>query len=99
MSKGSDFNVADQGPVRSFEEAMRREGWAAHVTVAGSRDVWRQLAAGINTYKLTIDDYTNDLYARNYLQRAVRDLPAPLNDSLSRQVDELDRLFRANTES
>ncbi len=95
---GKEFTSADEGAIREFERAMREEGWAEFVTLSRELDGWASLAREVNEYRYTIDDYTNDLYARNYLERALNDLPTSFSEALRGQVHEVDDRFREATE-
>jgi hypothetical protein len=46
---------------------------------------------------MTVDDYTNDLCSRDYLELAVNRLPSDISEPLSDRVATLDREFRNGT--
>jgi hypothetical protein len=53
-----------------IEEKLREAGWAAHCNIAREQQVWTRLGAEANRYDATVDDYTNDLCSRDYLELA-----------------------------
>jgi hypothetical protein len=86
-------SVLDAG--RRLHEAGWREAW----TVNDRLDAWRQLVDHVEQghYTMTVDDYTNDLAVREWL-----DLARPLlTESVRQRVDQelapLDARFREAT--
>jgi hypothetical protein len=46
---------------------------------------------------MTVDDYTNDLRSRDYLELAIARLPADVRGSVSALVADADKRFREST--
>jgi hypothetical protein len=96
----SDLNVSDaEGQeISAFEKEQREAGWAEHVTLTRATANWRELATGLNDYRHSIDDYTNDLYAREYLELALKRFAEPLRGRVRACVDASDHAFRSASE-
>ena len=71
-------------------------GWASHVTVENLLQAWQDLARGINQYKGTADDFTNDLTGRDALEEVLHHCR---NDEVCKKllfiVNEADQEYRA----
>jgi len=61
---GLSVSETERQEIAAFEKELREAGWAEHATLLRELANWRQLAMGLNDYRFTIDDYTNDLYSR-----------------------------------
>ena len=72
-------------------------GWASHVTVGRLLRDWEQLASEVGTYKLTIDDYTNDLTSRDALDHVIGWASPPFAEALRDRVEPADERFKAAT--
>jgi hypothetical protein len=72
-------------PIRRF---LRARGAGGHVVdggLAGLVDAWEQTADQIEVgYPLTLDDYLNDLDARQLIELALRSMPEPRGSLLAR---------------
>jgi hypothetical protein len=84
----------DDEQLRAFEAALHAEGWSERVTVARELANWQRLATELGSYRLEIEDYTNDLYSREVLER----LPEPLRARFAADVAAADERFRAASE-
>ena len=72
-------------------------GWAAHVTVARLIRGWQQLADEVSTYRLTIDDYTNDVTGRDALELVLGWASDAVVELIGPQIADADRRFEAGT--
>lgn len=52
----------------ALTQRLHDDGWASHVTVGRLLQEWGQLAGEADHYELTIDDYTNDVTARDAIE-------------------------------
>ena len=68
--------MADQEEMERIETSLRHAGWADHASIARELRTWARVAVEVDIYAATVDDYTNDLCSRDYL------------DVMSRQVVE-----------
>ena len=60
---------------------LHAAGWASHVTVDDLLQAWEQLAGEADDYVMTIDDYTNDLTARDAVAQVLgRSVSVPWHD-------------------
>ncbi len=76
---------------------LRSEGWATHVEVERLLRDWEALAASVDRYRLTVDDYTNDLTARDGLELVLARCQEPLRSRLRVVVEAADEEFRSRT--
>ena len=66
-----------------IEAALRGDGWADQTSLSRELRAWARLAEEINAYTGTINDYTNDLCSRDYLE-VIR--PARPSDCATRSI-------------
>jgi hypothetical protein len=92
------FDASDQAAIDAMRDRLRAQGWASHVTVPGLLRTWRDLAISVNRYRLTVDDYTNDVTARDGLEIVLAACEEPFRTKLRCYVDEADAAFVARTE-
>lgn len=92
------LDPSERADLDNIGRQMRSEGWADHVTVLGLLEDWESLSKSVDRYKLTIDDYTNDLCSRDGLEVALRRVAPSLRAKLQRSVDEADQEFAARTD-
>ena len=83
--------------VAELEKDLRAEGWADHASVTRELANWATVANIVNRYSMTVDDFTNDLSSRDYLELALGRLPVPAREWLSESVAPLDDRFRDAT--
>lgn len=78
---------------------LHRRGWSRAFTVAEMILKWDQLTTAVERgYTESVDEYTNDLYSRNWLHEAWVLLPAHVLEAWSPRLQVLDGRFRAATE-
>jgi hypothetical protein len=79
-------------------EVLHKRGWRKAFTVAEMVDKWAGLVGAVEDgYDDCVDEYTNDLYCRNWLHEAWVLLPAHVLETWGRRIQELDGRFRAAT--
>jgi hypothetical protein len=76
---------------------LRDAGWASQVTVERLLQDWEQLAGEVGNYVLTIDDYTNDLTARDGLDQVLQWASDALGSVLKDRIAPADERFMAAT--
>ena len=82
--------MTDEDEVQRIEAVLHDEGWADHTSLARELRGWARLAEEVNAYTGTVDDYTNDLCSRDYLE--VMEAPASpglRNASTNKSPDRL----------
>jgi hypothetical protein len=62
---GLTLGQADHQVLREIASGLHGDGWATHVPVLSELQLWKHLAAEVNHYRLSVDDYTNDLCSRD----------------------------------
>ena len=93
-----DFSISEQAALEEIDQSLRAQGWAAHAKVTWLLREWQALSASVDRYDLTIDDYTNDLTARDGLEIALATCPEPLRSKLERVVESADEQFVTRTQ-
>lgn len=79
-------------------EVLHERGWRKVFTVAEMVNQWDLLVRTVeNGYEDSIDEYTNDLYSRNWLHEAWVLLPGHVLVTWNQRIRELDDRFRAST--
>jgi hypothetical protein len=91
------FDSTEQAILDEVGRRLRADGWAAHVTVSRLLRNWQQLSISVDQYKLTIDDYTNDLTSRDGLELVLSQSPGALHTKLRQFVESADKEFLART--
>jgi hypothetical protein len=92
------FDAEEQAVLDEIGRRLRADGWANHVTAAWLLAAWDKLAASVDGYELTIDDYTNDLMARDGLEWVLGASPPPLHAKLLSWIETADHAFLAGTQ-
>jgi hypothetical protein len=92
------FSASEQAALDEIGHSLRAQGWAAHVTVARLLRDWQQLSVSADQYQMTIDDYTNDLTARDALEIVLAQSQGPLGAKLRLLIEEIDKGFLARTQ-
>ena len=77
---------------------MWADDWADFVTLSRAQALWSRTASKARDYGATVDDYTNDLTGRDYIERALEDLPEPWRSELRAAIAPADQAFREATE-
>jgi hypothetical protein len=73
---------------------LHERGWKKVCTLNEQVDTWRHLVESVEDgYTLTIDDYTNDLYVRGWLDQARSLVTRPVALSLGDRLAALDERF------
>jgi hypothetical protein len=72
---------------------LHGEGWSSHVTVGRLFQEWAQLAGEVDDYELTVDDYTNDLTARDAIELLLSWCSEQFLTWAKPVVDEADQRF------
>jgi hypothetical protein len=92
LSAEDHQSAADAG------RTLHERGWRKVFTVNEQVDAWRAVVESVvDGYRLTIDDYTNDLSVREWLEQVQPLLTARARDSLASRLVPLDERFRAAT--
>jgi hypothetical protein len=79
-------------------EFLHQRGWRKAFTVQEMVDKWAWLVAKVESgYRDLVDEYTNDLYSRNWLHEAWPILPDRAIVPWTPQLRALDERFRAAT--
>jgi uncharacterized membrane protein len=89
--------VRDGQQVQRIEAALRDEGWADHVGLARELRAWARLSEEVNTYRATVDDYTNDLCSRDYLAEFASRASSDLRTTIEHHVAPADEKFHEST--
>jgi hypothetical protein len=92
------FDADEQAVLDEIGRRLRADGWADHVTAAWLLTRWDELAASVDGYELTIDDYTNELMARDGLEWVLGTCPQPLRAKLLSWIETADLAFVAGTQ-
>lgn len=92
-----DFDAFEQAALDRVGDQLRARGWAQHVTIPRLLKTWHAVSRGVDSYRLTIDDYTNDLCARDGLEIALSEADVSLKAKPLSIVSEADRAFMART--
>lgn len=89
--------VTDEEEVKRIEAELRHGGWADHTGLVRELRAWGQLAAEVNDYPGSVDDYTNDLCSRDYLQEMEARASFGLRSAINQRVAPIDLAFRGAT--
>jgi hypothetical protein len=86
-------SAEDYDSVRTAVGAMTAAGWR-ETTLNEAVGRWEQLVASVEDgYSMTVDDYTNDLAVREWLERVLAMLTPGMQASLARRLAPLDDRF------
>jgi hypothetical protein len=89
--------MTDEDEVQRIEAVLHDEGWADHTSLARELRALARLAEEVNAYTGTVDDYTNDLCARDYLEVMEARASLGLRNAIDQQVAPIDFSFRRAT--
>jgi hypothetical protein len=92
------FDDDDLAVLGEIGHRLRARGWAAHVTVPRLLREWQKLSARVDHYTAMIEEYLNDLMARDGLEIALEECHEPLRTKLMIAVAEADNEFLARTQ-
>ena len=99
MSTVRTWTPEEDAILGDLSRQLRGKGWAANVPIERLLANWESLASQVNDYRLTIDDFTNDLTSRDGLEGAL-DLCRldSFRERLMAAVEASDQKYRAATE-
>jgi hypothetical protein len=84
----------ERGILEELGQQLRNRGWADHVSVERLLRDWQQLASEVGTYRLTIDDFPNDLTSRDGLEEVLLRCPSEaLREKLRSGVNAADEQY------
>ena len=92
------FSTSEQAVLDEIGQRLRARGWAEHVTVMRLLRSWHELSVSVDQYRMTIDDYTNDLTSRDALEIVLAECPEPLRARLRLLIEQADTEFHARTQ-
>jgi hypothetical protein len=95
--KSSAFDAIELAMLDEISRRLRTDGWAAYVTVVRVLRDWQTLAMSADRYVATIEDYTNDLTARDGLEMVLGQCQGPLHAKLKASIEQADREFLVRT--
>ena len=90
------FDASEQAALAEISRRLHVQGWA--VTVAWMLAEWHELSLSVDGYDFSVDDYTNDLIARDGLEWALAECQQPLRAKLLSWIEVADREFIAGTQ-
>lgn len=94
----NEMTVEDYDSVQNAQRSLEDRGWRPG-TLNEYVDAWATLVGIVETgYSLTIDDYTNDLAVRHWLELAAPMLTMRVRESLRSRLAPLDERFLRSTE-
>jgi hypothetical protein len=76
---------------------LHAAGWSSRVTVKRLIDGWRYLAATVGAYRMTIDEYTNDVTGRDALELVLGWATESTRAAIIERVAPADEAFRSAT--
>jgi hypothetical protein len=89
--------VAYDGEVERIEQALRTEGWTDRAGLRRALRNWARLAAEVSRYTGAVDDYTNDLTQRDYLDKVWLRASNDLREEIESETAGPDEVFRGST--
>lgn len=96
------FDASEEAVLDEIGRYLRAEGWgrgwAIPLTVGWLLRNWQKTSERVAHYNLTIDDYMNDLTARDALEIVLAISAEPLRSKLKVYIETSDRQFIAGTE-
>jgi len=84
--------------IRRIEGEVHAAGKAAHTSLQRALKAWSDLAAEVDAYAATIDDYTNDVCSRDYIAEFSAAASVEAQEYIAGAVAAADDRFRASTE-
>jgi len=97
MGGMTEMTAEDYVSVERAQQAMEERGWRPG-TLNEYVDGWASLAEEVEVgYSMTVDDYTNDLAVREWLDRVLPMLAERVRASLLSRLAPLDERFRRST--
>lgn len=86
-----------ESEIGRIEAEMRTAGWANHTSLRRELRAWSRLAAEVDSYEGTIDDYTNDVCSRDYIAEFSAVASAQAREYIAEEVATADDRFRSST--
>lgn len=93
-----DFGADGNAALAVLDAVLHEDGWAAHYSTRSGLSTWFDVARQRWADSDTVDDYTNDLCARDALELALARTTGALHEHLAELVGRADQEFRASTE-
>ncbi len=87
----------DRRVLLAVEAELHSQGAASHVTVRGLLQGWNRLADQAADYDDSVDEYVNELGARDILSSLLLMLPEPLRSGAEADIATADQRFRSST--
>jgi hypothetical protein len=88
----------DAAPLAAASKELHNAGWAKAFTMGEMLGGWRRLVREIEVgYTMTVDDYTNDLTSRDWLDLVLDRVTDPMRKRIERDLEPLDRRYRDAT--
>jgi hypothetical protein len=93
MDDMTEMTGEDYASVESAQQSMKERGWRPG-TLNEHVDGWASLVGEVEVgYSMTVDDYTNDLAVREWLDQVLPMLTERVRDSLLTRLAPLDERF------
>ncbi|MFI7661177.1 hypothetical protein ACIBTW_20095 [Micromonospora parva] len=94
----SHLSTEDLESVRAASAALHQQGWRKEFTIEEMIGKWAWLVAQVERgYPDLVDEYTNDLYCRDWLAKAWPQVTHPVRSCWHEMLQPLDERFRAAT--
>ncbi len=92
------LDEADLANLKVAAARLRADGWANFVTFDHLLQSWRRLGQEVARYDATVDDYTNDLTARQGLHLLMQHCHPTTAARVAALLDSLDGRFQSGTD-
>ncbi|MFF2496089.1 hypothetical protein [Agromyces sp. NPDC058064] len=92
-----DFGGEGNAALDTIDASLHDEGWATHYTTRRGLRTWFAVAEKRWADSDTVDDYTNDVCARDALELALGRSHGALHDRLAALIARADQEFLAST--
>jgi hypothetical protein len=93
------FDASEEAILDQISSRLRAQGWAKHVTVESLLRDWQKLSVSVDRYPMVVEDYLNDLTARDGLEIVLADCPEVLRPKVEHAIGEADKEFFARTQA
>jgi hypothetical protein len=92
------MGAEDYASIDRAESALRAQGWTSRLTLSSALGAWKVLIDEVGAgYQWSIDEYTNDLTVRDWLDQAWPLLSQRVRDARDPELAALDQRWRAAT--
>lgn len=96
---GESPTAEDYASIDRAADELQRRGWAKRYSLNEAIDAWSSLVKTVEIgYSMTIDDYTNDLSIRQWLDQARPLLTPGVAQSMDARMTPIDDRFLTATE-